>query len=62
MTDTEKELHPEHETTGGYLKTIHIAEAAKKWLKTLSKNDKKTIKSIPNYDADKFEKNVGVKI
>ena len=43
MTDTEKELHPEHETTGGYLKTIHIAEAAKNGLKPFRKTTKRQL-------------------
>jgi len=62
MTDQEKTLHPEHEITGGFLKVIHIVEAAEKWWSKLSNCDKDTVKSIPNFDSDKFYKITGIKV
>lgn len=62
MTDQEKELHPEHETTGGFLKVIHIVEAAEKWWNELNDSEKEIIKSIPNFDAEIFYNITGVKV
>jgi len=62
MTEQEKELHPEHETTGGFLKTVHLVEAAEKWWSELSEREKQVIMSIPNFDADKFYKITGIKV
>ena len=59
MTDKEKEEHPEHETTGGYLKKLKSAQ--KRW-DTLSNNDRKIITSLPNFDAKIFEEITGIKI
>ena len=62
MTDEEKEKYPTHETTGGYLKVLDESESAQIWWNSLSKKNKKIIKSIPNFDADKFEKCTGIKV
>ena len=62
MTYKEKELHPEHEATGGFLKTVHITEAAEIWWNNLNDEQKSTIKSIPNFDAEKFYKIVGIRV
>ena len=62
MTDQEKELHPEHETIGGFLKVIHIVEAAEKWWNELNDSEKEIIKSIPNFDSEIFYNIIGVKI
>ena len=59
LTDKEKEEHPEHETTGGYLKKLKSAQ--KRW-DTLSNNDRKIITSLPNFDAKIFEEITGIKI
>jgi hypothetical protein len=61
MTPEEKELHPEHETTGGFLKTVHLTEAAEKWWSELSDREKQVIRDIPNFDADKFYKITGIR-
>jgi len=61
MTAQEKELHPEHETTGGFLKTVHLTEAAEKWWSELSDREKQVIRDIPNFDADKFYKITGIR-
>ena len=62
MTDQEKEKYPTHETTGGYPKVLDESEAAQIWWDGLSDKNKKCIKSIPNFDAEKFEKCTGIKV
>jgi hypothetical protein len=62
MTAQEKEQHPKHETTGGFLKTIHIVEASEKWWSKLTEEEKSIIKSIPNFDSEKFYKITGLKV
>ena len=62
MTIQEKELHPEHETTEGFLRKIHLVEAADNWWNRLSARNKDKIKAIPNFDSDKFYKITGIKI
>ena len=62
MTPEEKELHPEHETTGGFLKTVHLVEAAEKWWSELSNSERQVIRDIPNFDPDKFYKITGIKV
>jgi hypothetical protein len=61
MTAQEKEFHPEHETTGGYLKTIPLKEAAQKWWDALNEEQKNVIRSMPNFDAEKFYKITGIR-
>ena len=62
MTAQEKELHPEHETTGGFLKTVHLTEAAEKWWSELSEREKQVIRDIPNFDPDKFYAITGIRV
>ena len=62
MTDEEKEKYPTHETTGGYLKVLDESESAQIWWNGLSEKNKETIKSIPNFDVEKFEKCTGIKV
>nr|DAH09596.1 MAG TPA: pentapeptide repeat protein [Caudoviricetes sp.] len=62
MTDEEKEKYPTHETTGGYLKVLNESESAQIWWNGLSEKNKETIKSIPNFDVEKFEKCTGIKV
>jgi hypothetical protein len=61
MTPQEKELHPEHETTGGFLKTVHLVEAAEKWWSELSDANKQIVRNIPNFDPDKFYAITGIR-
>ena len=61
MTIQEKELHPEYETTGGFLKTVHLVEAAEKWWDELSDKNKQIIRDIPNFDSEKFYKITGIR-
>ena len=62
MTDEEKEKNPTYKTTGGYLKVFDESESAQIWWDGLSNKNKEIIKSIPNFDAEKFEKCTGIKI
>ena len=62
MTDIEKEKNPTYKTTGGYLKILDKSEAAQVWWDGLDTTDKNIIKSIPNFDAGKFQKCTGIKV
>ena len=62
MTDEEKAAHPEHETTGGYLKKLDEPGNAQIWWDGLNEHDRNTIKALPNFDAVIFEKCTGIKI
>lgn len=62
MTDEEKTAHPEHETTGGYLKVLNETECAQVWWDGVSENVKNTIKSLPNFDAEIFRRCTGIKV
>ena len=61
MTDEEKENHPEHKTIGGFVKVFTAtAEDKQKWWDSLSESDKNEVKALPNFDAGKFCKCVGI--
>ena len=61
MTGEEKENHPEHKTIGGLVKVFTAtAEDKQKWWDSLSESDKNEVKALPNFDADKFCKCVGI--
>jgi hypothetical protein len=65
MTDEEKAEHPEHTTTGGYLKKLSLeerAEAAQKWWDCLNADGKQIIKNIPNFDPVKFKQITGIDV
>lgn len=62
MTDEEKAAHPEHETTGGYLKVLDESECSQIWWNGLSDKEKEVIKEIPNFDPDKFYEITGIKV
>ena len=65
MTDEEKAEHPEHTTTGGYLKELSIeerTEAAQKWWDSLDADGKQIIKNIPNFDPVKFKQITGIEV
>ena len=62
MTDEEKSAHPEHETTGGYLKVLDESDCGQIWWDSLTKRNKEIIKSLPNFDAEIFEEITGIKI
>ena len=60
MTDEEKEVHPEHETTGGYLKVLDETDCAQIWWDRLLEDDRQIIKEIPNFDKAIFESVTGI--
>ena len=60
MTDEEKEQHPEHKTTGGYLKKLDESEYGQIWWDSLSAHEKEVIKSLPNFDSEIFEQVTGI--
>ena len=62
MTDQEKQEHPEHETTGGFLKMIKKSESNQAWWDSLPEYQKNTIKDIPNFDPDIFEEITGIQV
>ena len=62
MTDEEKAVHPEHETTGGYLKVLDESECSQIWWDELDNSQKEIIKSIPNFNESIFEEITGIKV
>ena len=62
MSDVEKAEHPEHETTGGYLKIRDNTDCCKEWWNGLNQREKQVIMSIPNFDADIFEEITGIRV
>lgn len=62
MTDEEKEKHPEHETTGGFLRTRSKSSERQAWWKRLDEHRKKEVKSIPNFDAKIFKEITGIEV
>ena len=63
MTDAEKKQHPESYTTGGYLK-VHDNNNDRfiEWWNNLTDEEKDIIKSIPNFDPDKFFEITGIRV
>ena len=62
MTDEEKAAHPEHETTGGYLKVLDESECAQIWWDGVSEHVKCVIMDLPNFDAEIFRRCTGIKV
>ena len=62
MTDDEKKEHPEHDVTGGFLKEFNYSKNRQNWWDGLDKSDKEKIKSLPNFDKQKFERITGIKV
>lgn len=62
MTDEEKVAHPEHVTTGGYLKKLDEKDVAQDYWNSLSENQKKVILSLPNFDKKKFYQCTGIRV
>ncbi len=60
MTDEEKINHPEHETTGGYLKTVDFKTACGLMWDNMTDDEKAAVKDIPNFDADVFKEITGI--
>ena len=62
MSDEEKSIHPEHKTTGGYLKTVDFKTACKMMWDKLSDDEKQCVKEIPNFNAEVFKEITGIEI
>ena len=62
MTDEEKAAHPEHVTTGGYLKKLDERNVAQDYWNSLSENQKQVILSLPNFDKEKFYQCTGIRV
>ena len=62
MTEAEKMAHPEHETTGGYLKSIPFKDACVLMWQNMTDSEKQSVKEIPNFDADIFFRITGVRV
>ena len=62
MTDQEKADHPEHQTTGGCLKTLDESDAAQNWWDGLDQRRRDIILDLPNFDADIFFKCTGINV
>ena len=62
MTIEEKAAHPEHETTGGYLKTVDFKTACKMMWDRLDDKEREAVKAIPNFDAKIFAAITGISI
>ena len=62
MTKEEKQLHPEHKTTGGYLKSVPFKHACKLMWKKLTDEEKQAVKDIPNFKKEVFEEITGIKV
>jgi len=60
MTDEEKVAHPEHEITGGYLKTVDFKTACSHMWDDMTDEEKASFKTIPNFDAKVFEEITGI--
>ena len=57
MTDKERDAHPEAKAQQGYLRSLDYEDLMaerNKWWHELSDEDKQTILSLPNFDADIF--------
>ena len=62
MTDQEKAEHPEHQATGGYLKTLDESDAAQIWWNGLNQTKRDIILALPNFDADIFLRCTGINV
>ena len=60
MTDAEKEAHPSHETTGGYLRVNDIKEQYQKAYAATSEEDRELTRQLPNFDAEVLLEITGV--
>lgn len=62
MTDEEKKAHPEHETIGGYLKTVDFKTACRDMWNKLEDGEKKLVTEIPNFDPEVFKEITGIDV
>jgi predicted AAA+ superfamily ATPase len=62
IPDEEKMAHPEHSTTGGYLKTVDFKTACSIMWDNMADDEKDAVWNIPNFDAKVFEEITGIKV
>jgi len=62
MTNEEKAAHPKYKTTGGYLKVCNMDKVFLTWWDSLNERERNIIKSIPNFDAEKFLQITGIRV
>ena len=65
MSEEEKEKYPEYKTTKGFLRYREKEELdslRQEWWKKLSKEEKKSILSLPNFDAEIFKEITGIDV
>ena len=62
MSEEEKAAHPEHTTTGGYIKSIPFKDACALMWQNLTEEEKQKVREIPNFDAGIFYRITGVRV
>jgi hypothetical protein len=62
MTDEEKEAHPEHQVTEGYLKHVEKETGRQMWWDGLSDKKKEIVMNLPNFDKDIFKEITGIEV
>lgn len=62
MTNEEKDQNPHHEVVGGYLKVFSYKEMWSNWWSELNENEKDIIKTIPNFNEEKFHIITGIRV
>ena len=62
MTDEEKQKHPEHKCTGGYLKTVDFRTACGMMWNRLTAEEKRKVCEIPNFDSAVFKEITGIDV
>ena len=62
MTDNEKQDHPSHATTGGYLRGYEYKAAWRRAFDAASEDDRKKVLDLPNFDADIFLEITGIDV
>ena len=62
MTEGKKKAHPEHETTGGYLKGVGFKTACRMMWNKLSNCEKSQVYALPNFDKEIFKEITGIEV
>lgn len=62
MTDEEKEENETYKTTGGFLKSVEYKTACSIFWRKTTKENKKKIMNLPNFDADIFKEITGIDV
>ena len=62
MSDKEKEENPSYKTTGGYLKKRTYHEAWQIMWDSWTKEQRESIKKLPNFDQDIFKEITGIEV